>query len=195
MTIERGKSWGSSVERPITDRVANSDADIVQWWSAAPAEPIVLTGGDLFRALGSPPTRDPAMLFPIDLIEVTTDEGTLTAASHVVVRHRWWRGRIIGVFNSDYLGDWNVAPRAHPNDGKLDIIEVAPTMNWRQRWQARQRLATGTHVPHPSITMVRKPAASFEFAHPTPVWIDGQPHRPTGTLNVTVLPDAALVIA
>ena len=53
--------------------------------------------------------------------------------------------------NSDHLGTWNVAPRAHPNDGKLDVISVGRGMTFRQRLQARTRLELGTHVPHPAI--------------------------------------------
>ena len=55
------------------------------------------------------------------------------------------------MLNADRIGAWDVAPRAHPNDGQLDVVEVDASMGLRDRWQASRRLATGTHVPHPAI--------------------------------------------
>ena len=57
----------------------------------------------------------------------------------------------------DVLGDraHDVAPRAHPNDGRFDVVEVSAAMPARARLQAWRRLATGTHVPHPDITTRR----------------------------------------
>ena len=76
-------------------------------------------------------------------------------------------GPIVAVMNVDRLGRWDVAPRAHPNDGALDVVEVDAAMGVRARWQARRRLPTGTHVPHPAIRTRRgRPSAAWTFDRP-----------------------------
>ena len=60
------------------------------------------------------------------MLRVDADGRRLTAVAHVVARGGgpWWRGPIVAVMNADRLGRWDVAPRAHPNDGRLDVVEV-----------------------------------------------------------------------
>ena len=55
--------------------------------------------------------------------------------------------------NAEYVGTADVAPRGHPNDGRLDVLHVAAQMTLRERWAARNRLPTGTHVPHPRLAL------------------------------------------
>ena len=88
----------------------------------------------------------------------------MCAVAHVVARRSWWRGRIVAVFNCEHLGRWDVAPRGHPNDGLAEVLDVDATMTLRQRLQAWRRLPSGTHVPHPAISVSRGPTASWEFA-------------------------------
>ncbi len=95
--------------------------------------------------------------------------------------------------NVDHLGDWDAAPRAHPNDGWLDVIEVGESMSLRARWQAWRRLRTGSHVPHPEIAMRRIRSESFTFASPMGVWIDGVDSGAVRSLHVEVEPDGAEV--
>ena len=83
-----------------------------------------------------------------------------------------------------------MAPRAHPNDGVLDVIEVAATMPTRERWKARRRLPTGTHVPHPDITTRRVRHAAFAFERPLGLWVDGVARGTVRSLVVAVEPDA-----
>ena len=62
----------------------------------------------------------------------------------------WWRGRIVAAMNAEWLGEWDLGPRAHP--------ERRPARHHRRRrcrlgdrLKARRRARTGTHVPHPGI--------------------------------------------
>ena len=54
--------------------------------------------------------------------------------------------------NAQYLGRWDVAPRGHPNDGRVDVL---PRRRRRCRratgCRARAALPQGTHVPHPQL--------------------------------------------
>ena len=45
----------------------------------------------------------------------------------------WWRGRVVAAMNAEFLGPWDVAPRAHPGDGLLDVLDVSPAMSLADR--------------------------------------------------------------
>ena len=153
-----------------------------------------LKGGDLLATLGGPTPGPQVAQFHIDLLRVHADVDELYAVAHVVARGRsWWRGAIAAAFNADRLGRWDAAPRAHPGDGLLDLIEVDAGMSLRQRWQAWRRLRTGTHVPHPAITVRRARAASWAFDPPRRLWVDGERRGFVRSLEVVVEPGAATV--
>lgn len=129
-------------------------------------------------------------LVDVDVLRVTADGRHLDAVAHVVARRGWWRGQIVMVMNVDHLGDWNVAPRGHPNDGKVDVVEVDPAMTLRERWQARQRLPQGTHLPHPRIATRSVATASWHFERPLGLWVDGEARGRVTDLAVEIEPDA-----
>jgi hypothetical protein len=95
--------------------------------------------------------------------------------------------------NVDRLGRWDVAPRAHPNDGRADAVEVDPAMGARARWQAWRRLRTGTHLPHPLLHNRSITAESWAFDRPLRLWVDGVERGTVRSLGVAVEPDAAFV--
>lgn len=189
MTIQRGQEWGVTVERPGELVVATDDAALARLVLADPHGCYGLSGGDVFRSLGSPEPRDPVQRLPMDALAVTIDDRELLAVAHVIVRRGWWRGGLLAVMNADHVGVWNVAPRAHPNDGRFDVVEVDAAMSLRHRWQARGRLSHGTHVPHPDIGVRTATDGSWAFAGPRNVWIDGVAIGATTRLTVSVLPD------
>ncbi len=127
---------------------------------------------------------------PMDALLVMADGRTLTAVAHVVARRSWWIGAVVGVFNVDQHGSWKVAPRAHPNDGRFDVAEVAPSMGPRQRFLAWRRLPAGTHVPHPAIATRSATSAEWRFAHPLTLWVDGVRDGTVRELSVAIAPDA-----
>lgn len=194
MTIRRGEPWGTDVPRPADLRCAQTDVDVADAFLDAPDRPVGLGGGDLHRSLGSPGVREEAQRLPIDVLRVSADGIDLVAIAHVVARRSWWRGPIVAAFNVDHLGDWNVAPRAHPNDGRMDVIEVDGAMSFRQRWQARGRLPAGTHVPHPMVTTRTSTEESWSFPGPRQLWVDGRRVADVRTLRVVIDPDAFAVI-
>lgn len=198
MTIKRGVDWGEEVEHPTEPVELTSDAAVAASIASGESRPLLVRGGDLHRSLGSP-VGPATRRLAIDVIRVTADGAAAIAVAHVVVRRRgplgWWRGPIIAVMNVDHVGPWDVAPRAHPNDGRLDIVEVSAVMSVRHRWQARRRLATGTHLPHPAITNRPTVEASFEFAEALSVWVDGVNQGTVRALHVRVEPDAAVIHA
>ena len=95
--------------------------------------------------------------------------------------------------NAQFVGDWDVAPRGHPNDGRAEIVE-ANDLSLRDRIEVRRRLPHGTHLPHPGITVRSLRAATWDFSRARMVSIDGAASFPTCSLSITVLPDAAVIL-
>ena len=140
--------------------------------------------------------------YPIDLLEVRLDgaEEPIVACAHVVARSPWssghWlRGRILVVMNAEFIGDWDIAPRGHPNDGRVEVVDVDASMSARERLAARLRLPTGSHVPHPSITTRSVRTATWQFDRPLDVVVDGRRVGRASTMAIDVLADAAIVYA
>ena len=193
MTIRKGEPWGAEVARPTELLVVGSDRELAAEVARGSERPIGVAAGDVYAAVGSPAARDPVYLLPMDALRVEADGRSYLAVAHVLARRSWWRGRIVAVMNVGHRGTWNVAPRAHPNDGRMEVIEVAAAMTLRQRLQARARLEAGTHVPHPHIATRSVPEASWRFDRPMRVWVDGSPVGPVRDLRVAVDADAFAV--
>lgn len=194
MTIRPGEEWGRPADGHITVTATATDAELAGLVAAGNTGPFELAAGDLHRAVGSPPAGSRHQVVPVDALVVRLDDGPeQVAVAHVVARRPGplgaWRGPLLAVCNGDHVGRWNVAPRAHPNDGRADVVEVA-SMSLRTRWQAWRRLPHGTHVPHPSIATRSVRAARFEFTQPRRVWIDGISAGECRSLDLAVRPDA-----
>jgi YegS C-terminal NAD kinase beta sandwich-like domain len=178
VTIRKGEAWGQAVTIPAGLVELSSNAALAECLgNGPPKDPLLVTGGDLGRTLGigprSPAPGSPGTALPIDLIRVEAGERVTWAALHVVARRGWWRGGIVAAMNVQFLGDWDVTPRAHPNDGKLDLIEVDVAMSAADRWKARQRLSLGTHIPHPSIRVRQMSTAAVSLESGMSLYIDG----------------------
>lgn len=193
--IRKGEAWG--VPRPIesADPVATSDREVVAFIRECldhntPPPIVVLRGGDLYRSLGGSPSPEPFRL-PIDLLEVTADGERHLAVAHVVAHRRWWHGDCAVAMNASHYRGWNLGPKAHPNDGRVDVTTGA--LGLRDRLAARRRAPSGTHIPHPELHTSRPEAASWRFEHPTPAWVDGVPIGPVREVDIVVLADAAAV--
>jgi hypothetical protein len=63
-------------------------------------------------------------------------------------------------------------------------------MRPRERFQARQRARTGSHLPHRHLTMRSMGDCDLHFERPMVIWIDGVRQGTARQLNVTVEPDA-----
>jgi hypothetical protein len=202
MTIRKGEPWGEPGPLPSHGVVVHSDREARAVITAArranePIPPLGLVGGDLCRTLGG--TGDEARLrshaamqLPVDLGAVLVDGRLHWFVAHLVARRGWWRGRVVAAMNAQYLGAWDVAPRGHPNDGRLDVLDA--DLPFDERLQVRSRLKAGTHVPHPRIAERRVAALQIDLARPTPVELDGDDVGPATTLVVHVEPDALLCV-
>lgn len=208
MVIQRGQSWGS-VGIAVDDLVwASSDAELAKHISTGRKD-VAVSGGDMWRTIGSRSRRvlpgETAMCLPIDVMHVeyqtvTGDLLTKMAVANVVVRPAnvrggWLRGEISVVANAQFLRKWDVAPRGHPNDGRVELTQVSRAMGLRQRWSARSRLRTGTHLPHPLINAKSVPSfvTNFDEGSQQVLWIDQQRIGQVKSVTIEVISDAAFL--
>ena len=204
MTIRKGEPWGEPAEVPAegllspdTDRGASRSLEL-QRQAGQPFTPIGVQGGDMARTMGGgAPGRFNGTLVkaPVDLLQVTADGTEHLALAHVVARRSWWRGEVVLAMNAQFLGEFDVAPRSHPNDGRVDVVRVDAAMPLRARLQARARARNGTHVPHPHIEVRSTGEWQCRFERPMRLWIDGRRVGDVRELTITVLPDALTLYA
>ena len=202
MTIRKGEDWGARVPLPPDGVVARSDGELHALVEAArragAAVPTIgLLGGDLCRTLGG--TGDEHRLRTPDAMTLVCDLGAALLdgrlhwfASSLVARGPWWRGRAWLAMSSSWLGAWNVAPKAHPGDGLLDVFDARVPLG--QVLAVRGRLRLGAHLPHPSIRTERTAAAQVDLGRRLPVWLDGVGVGEARVISVRVEPDALTVV-
>jgi hypothetical protein len=199
VTIRKGEPWGEVRRAPHDLRIVTDDSVLHDWVqhyrsSGTPIREVGLGGGDLARCAGGgrPGRFDGEVLAaPFDVVHVVAEDGRETwSCSHIVARRSWWRGEVAFAMTAQYLGGYDVAPRSHPNDGKVDILRVAAAMPLRVRIAARRRARTGSHLPHPQLTFTQASQADLTFARPLVIWVDGRRWGTARELHITVEPDA-----
>jgi hypothetical protein len=200
MPIEKGEEWGRHALLPADGVVVHSDAAaraIVEQArrDKAPLPPIGLAGGDLCRTLGGTGDErrlrsEAAMAFDVDLGSALVDGRLVFFLAHLVARARTWT-RAVAAMNAEFLGAWDVAPRAHPGDGLLDVIDADLVLS--DLLPIRARLRTGTHLPHPRIRVRRTGAAQFDLPRRLAVRVDGVALGTAHTLSIRVEPAAVTV--
>ena len=202
MTIRKGELWGGPGALPDDGVVVDSDLAARRVVTDArrtsrPIPALGLLAGDLARTCGASGREDrlhgpEAQSLPVDLCEVLVDGSLHFFVAHLIARRSWWRGPIVAAMNAQFRGDWDVAPRSHPGDGRLDLLQADLPVG--DRWKARARLRTGTHVPHPGISERRVKAVQLDLTPGTSVWLDGERVGEARALSVRVVPDALTVV-
>ncbi len=196
--IRKGEAWGAVGPLPPDTVVVRSNTqaravvtDARRNGRAIP--PLALLGGDLCRTLGG--TGDEARLRSGGATEVGVDLGAVLLdgrlhwfLAHLVARKGWWRGRVVVAMNAQFIGRWDVAPRGHPNDGRLELLDADLPLGTRM--QVRSRLATGTHVPHPGIEESHVSSQQLDLDQPTSVYLDGDLVGTARHLSLRVEPNA-----
>jgi len=136
---------------------------------------------------------------PVDLGEVVVDRGDGMVSRHVFLAHavagrsrRRWSQRTIVAMNGTHLRAADLGPRAHPNDGLLDITDGRVPRS--QVRAALRRERTGTHVPHPGIRELR--TASYEVfdERELPIVLDGRLIGAATHFEIRCIPDALVVV-
>ncbi|HTO01926.1 MAG TPA: hypothetical protein VL068_14750, partial [Microthrixaceae bacterium] len=145
MTIRKGEPWGGSGALLKSSPIVSRDRDLARLIQELRREPrsetdqieVGLLGGDLHRSLGAPPHSPEDLLsgkgqrLPIDIGIVEFDSKGKTQqwvfVAHLLARvgrlGGIWNGRSAIVMNGSFMGSANLGPRAHPNDGRLDVLD------------------------------------------------------------------------
>jgi hypothetical protein len=201
--IRRHEPWGQPGVLSPHGVVVRSDAEahdvvVSARRSGAPIPPIGLLGGDLCHTVGGRGDADRlrnglGMVMPCDLVAAQLDDGpTDWFVAHLVAHRGWWRGRAFVAMNAAWLGPWNLGPKAHPNDGLVDVTDARVRPG--QRLAVRRRLPTGSHLPHPGLTTRRVRAGEWVLDRSTPIRLDGVPVGTARRLRLTVEPDAFQIV-
>lgn len=202
MAVRKGEAWGAPAPLPAGAALASSDRELVEHarpalQAGAAGGPFGLVGGDLCATLGGRGdiarlTSAEAHTLPCDVGRVRWDGGEDFFAAHCVARSWPATGTWFAAMNAAWLGSRNVAPRAHPGDGRLDV--VTSTLNWPDRLKARRRIIDGSHVPHPDISMKRTAGLLHSFDRPTTLFVDGIRRGRVRSIEVEILPEVLLVV-
>lgn len=202
MTIRKGAQWGSFGPLGKDGVIVATDAEaraVVEEAKRAgrPVPPLGLSGGDLCKTLGGTGNIErlhtsEATTCSVDLGSVLIDGRIHWFVAHLIARRSWWKGRVVAIMNAQWLGDLDLGPRAHPGDGLLDVSDG--NMPISDRFEARRRARTGSHLPHPQIRTTRTPAIQLEFDPPLTIRLDNVPLGRAKTISVRVEPDALTVV-
>jgi hypothetical protein len=182
--------------------VVRSDAEARRIIEAARAngEPVPtlgLLGGDLCKTLGGLGDEArlrsaDAMTFPVDLGRIQLDDVDRWFVAHAIFRGPLWLGRAVAVMNAQWRGEWDLGPRAHPDDALLDVTDGALPIG--DLAKARRRVRLGTHLPHPALRTSRVGHLDLAFERPVGVWLDGEHVGRVRRAHVEVEPDALRVV-
>jgi hypothetical protein len=202
VTISKGETWGTAVPRPSDLRIAADDAELAQFLADGTHRPTAVAAGDMWRTVGAARLDDRAELnaLPLDLLEVRIDERVFPAVAHVVAHLPWWRGgwlrgTVLALMNAEFFGSYDVAPRGHPNDGRVESLSIDGNVSVRQRLAMRTRLRNASHLPHPQIVTRSIRHVEFDDLDGLRIVVDGRDRGVARTLSVRVLPDAGVLHA
>ena len=203
MTIRKNANWGSTVARPENLVICESDAAASQLVTEHYVQKqifpaIAIAKSNLARALGSNGADVNAQIMqatPFDLIEIAfTDDSNrqqkVLALGYGLLRKSWWRSEIVAAMNTSFIGDWDCAPRSHPNDGKFDLVTVRTEMNPTQRLIALRRLRLATHLPHPQISVKQLTSFDADCSAKPNLYFDDRRFSCVNRCKFTLIPDA-----
>ena len=128
----------------------------------------------------------------VDALEVELDDGSVHhGVAHAVIGSVRWRRGAVAIMNAAFIGTRNIAPRAHPGDGKVDVVRL--DLDLSDRIKAWKRMVTGTHVPHPDITIRQRRDGAIELDRPARVRVDGRSVGTSATVRYRVISGAVVV--
>ena len=206
MVIKRGEDWGHRVLHPDDLLVFENDVHAneyltKQFQSSLPNQSIAILNSNIARSLGmngSDLSVEKMLKTSFDAIEVKISDcdGQISREiflGNALIRNSWRRGAITGVFNTSFIAGRDWAPRAHPNDGKLDVLLVDDAMSVRQRITAYRLSRSGSHLPHPQLKYLQSQsyiATDLETARLT---VDSVEFGAVKSCSFRVIPDAVSI--
>lgn len=220
----RGQPWEEPARGGAVIEVVGSDAELASAAADNPGTAIRFAAdstSDLARALGvrgGGSATGGASEVAVDLLSVQREGGgaPTTCAVNMVVSgaapdrvrvwsHRrpclveldgepWWVGlaTTVVIANGEFLRGADVVPRGHPGDGRLEVQVYALAPSARR--VMRRRLATGTHLPHPSIRAGQGQRVTIRWEGARPLEIDGVARADAKVVGVELAPAALRLV-
>ena len=206
MVIKRGEDWGQRTFRPNDLMVFDNDAQAnryltQQLQSSSPTHSIAILQSNIARSLGlngSDLNVENMLKTSFDAIEVefSDSSGKIShqrCLGNALIRNRWRRGSITGVFNTSFIAGRDWAPRAHPNDGKLDILLLDDAMGLRQRVTAYRLSKSGSHLPHPHLKYLQSQSYVVTDLETATLTLDSVRFGEVKSCRFRVIPDAVSI--
>jgi hypothetical protein len=216
--VRPGEPWGEPATGPPDLEITGSDADLAGAVETHPEALVHFRPGrtsDLARAVGlDPGARPSGWAAPIDALRLAPAAGLPAAhAVNAVVLGRDLRQRRAGrgtrvqvrvdgrevaagpattvvIASGQFVDGLDVVPRGHPGDGRIEVqVYALRGSDWAKM---RERLPSGSHVPHPRITTAsgREVTVHVE-GRGFPIRVDGvHANQPVSDLAVAVVPGA-----
>jgi hypothetical protein len=211
--IKPGEPWGRPTSAAADLEVSGGDADLA---AAVSARPRVLVrfrpepSSDLALAIGLGGDQSVARGIEVPLDVLRVEDGPLAVNMILVGTPPDGLGRFARRFGANVRVDTrsvfhgpcttvviatgqfrrglDLVPRGHPGDGRAEVqIYAVPG---RDRRRLRERLATGTHIPHPEITQRSGASIRISVDRRVPIEIDGRSVAGADLVEITVVPRA-----
>jgi hypothetical protein len=193
MPIDKSTPWGEQV--PVSPEGTTGlptfvdERAVSEALSAARHTEIRLTGGDFVEITGGiAPGRETSRRYPCDALEIRGLDSTSRSIGTVELRRR--RRRISGGFvilsNLGVRGSERYSSRAHPNDGKFEVVDALDGLTWRERMTLARRFSRGGDFSHPRVK--QRQTTSYTSQVPLHVFVDGV-YRGRKAVTVEILLD------
>lgn len=205
MTIRKGQEWAKPATPALVDAaiVVSGDAQLaakaMRSWEASETLVARPGEGDVLKTLGLGQARTgtDAMVYQWDLglidAHVAGSVQRIPFVSHVLVRRSFGFGRLICVMNTPWYGRYRLGPKAHPNDGLLDVTDGS--LPWQQLLLARRRALSGSHLPHPALKTRRVSDWDMSFDRNMNVAVDRVKLRSVERVEISLIPDVFSIVA
>ncbi len=206
MVIKRGEDWGQRVLRPDDLLVFKNDAQAndcltKQFKSSLANQSIAILKSNVARSLGLDGSNfsSETMLrtsFDVIEVEISSHDGATSRRcflGNALIRDSWRRGAITGIFNASFIAGRDWAPRAHPNDGKLDVLSVDEAMSLRQRITAHRLSRSGSHLPHPHLRYLQSQSYVATDLEGATLTVDSVDFGAVESCSFRVIPDAVSI--
>ena len=201
MNIEKGRSWGSLSPLPPEGVIIKTNKELLEKVNNCKRQGIDLPtfgllGGDLWRTLGGRRAEErlyggEATTLDIDLGCALLDGKIFWFCAHMFIGSKL-KGEKIFISNVAHYGKMNPAPKAHPGDGKFDMLEVK--LSPFQTFKAVKRVSAGTHIPHPGIKYRQVSSEQFSFGKKLSIGIDGKNIGKFSTVSIRIENEALRVV-
>ena len=210
MTIRKHEDFGKSISRPLNLIELHDDREIThRYMHRSTVEDdcvssFTVSRGGIAQALGidrkhskhdaenlSEMTQVSIDLIKIEYRSVANRNMTheLFAAGSVIFERSNFFNAFLIVSNSGIVNKRDVFPRAHPNDGFLDVLVIDDEISLRQRLTAWHKSKIGVHLPHPQLHVSRHTEYEWE-GHPSRMVVDGATFHKVDWARFTVVQDA-----